>query len=213
MFLSTHSMPTPVLCFLEYLFIYLAVSGLSRGTGSVVVERGHSCSLACGILASCIDRWILNPWTTREVTPVLYGYMSPHQVLAIVLWNWQCYCLHFLFKNSFSLCLFLAVLGPHSCEGFSLVLESRGYSPVAGLGLLTVGASLAAWRRLQAAWASALAAPRPWSTGSVIAAHEPGLSCSVARGILLDQGLNPCLPRCQVDSPPLCPQESPIPIF
>ena len=37
-------------------------------------------------------------------------------------------------------------------------------------------------------WASAVVACGLWSTDSVVAAH--GLSCSVVRGILLDQGLN-----------------------
>ena len=37
--------------------------------------------------------------------------------------------------------LFMAVLGLHCCAGFSLVVESRGYSLVAVQGLLTVVAS------------------------------------------------------------------------
>ena len=36
---------------------------------------------------------------------------------------------------------FLAVLGLHCCAGFSLVLESTGYSPVAGHMFLVAGAS------------------------------------------------------------------------
>ena len=34
--------------------------------------------------------------------------------------------------------LFMAVLGLHCCAGFSLVVESRGYSLVAVCGLLTM---------------------------------------------------------------------------
>ena len=45
---------------------------------------------------------------------------------------------------------------------------------------------------------------RLWSTGSTAVAHQ--LSCSVACGILLDQGLNPCLLHWQVDSRPLSHQ-------
>ena len=37
-----------------------------------------------------------------------------------------------------------------------------------------------------------------------------GHSCSAARGILPDQGLNPCLPHWQVDSSSLSQQGSPI---
>ena len=43
--------------------------------------------------------------------------------------------------------------------------------------------------------------------GSVIVAHGP--SCSAARGILPDQGSNPCPPHWQADSQPLRHQGSP----
>ena len=43
--------------------------------------------------------------------------------------------------------------------------------------------------RLWGAWVSAVAAPRLWSTRSVVVAHR--LSCSEACGIFLDQGSNP----------------------
>ena len=46
-----------------------------------------------------------------------------------------------------------------------------------------------------------------WSTGSVVVAHR--LSCSAARRIFLDLGLNPCLLHWQVDSLPLSHQGSP----
>ena len=51
-----------------------------------------------------------------------------------------------------------------------------------------------------------------WSTGSrragsVVVAHGP--SCSVACGILPDQGSNPCPLHWQADSQPLCHQGSP----
>ena len=44
--------------------------------------------------------------------------------------------------------------------------------------------------------------------GSVVVAHGP--SCSAARGILPDQGSNPCSLHWQADSQPLCHQGSPI---
>ena len=46
--------------------------------------------------------------------------------------------------------LFLAVLGLHFCEGFSLAVASRGSSLVAVGRLLTVVASLVAGHRLRA---------------------------------------------------------------
>ena len=47
--------------------------------------------------------------------------------------------------------------------------------------------------------------------GSVVVAHGP--SCSAARGILPDQGPNPCLLHWQADSQPLHHQGSPRPSF
>ena len=43
----------------------------------------------------------------------------------------------------------LAVLGLHCCTGFSLVLESAGYSPVAGHTFLIAGASHCGARALE----------------------------------------------------------------
>ena len=48
-------------------------------------------------------------------------------------------------------------------------------------------------------------------TGSAVVAHGP--SCSAARGILPDQGSNPCPPHRQADSQPLRHQGSPYPHF
>ena len=78
----------------------------------------------------------------------------------------------------------MAALGLCCCQCFSLVAESRGYSAVVR-GFFTVVSSPVAEYRL-------------WSAGSVVVAHR--LSCPVAGGIFLDQGLNPCLLGWQVDS-------------
>ena len=51
--------------------------------------------------------------------------------------------------------------------------------------------------------ALATVAPGLQGTGPIVVAH--GLSCSVACGILQDQGSNPCLLHWQVDSLPLEP--------
>ena len=68
------------------------------------------------------------------------------------------------FKNSLIYYLFLAVLGLCCCTGISLVVVSRGYSPVVVCGLLIAAASLGF--RAQAAGPSE-------HMGSVVAA--PGL--------------------------------------
>ena len=47
-------------------------------------------------------------------------------------------------------------------------------------------------------WASVIVVPRFQSRGSKATAH--GLSCFLACGIFLNQGLNPCPPHWQVDS-------------
>ena len=50
-------------------------------------------------------------------------------------------------------------------------------------------------------------APGLQSADSVVVVH--GLSCSTARGIFPDHGLDPCLLHWQVDSLPLSHQRSP----
>ena len=52
--------------------------------------------------------------------------------------------------------------------------------------------------------ASEAVVPGLQSKGLIVAAH--GLSCSIACGILLEQGSNPCLLHWQVDSLPLSQQ-------
>ena len=64
---------------------------------------------------------------------------------------------------------------------------------------------------LRIAVASLLVELGLWSAGSVVVAYR--LSCSLACGIFLDQGLNPCLLNWQADSSyPLYHQGSPKPI-
>jgi len=60
-------------------------------------------------------------------------------------------------------------------------------------------------------WASVVAAPRLWSSGSVILVQ--GLSCSVQCGILPDQGSNSCAKNWQADSSPLSHQGIPNNFF
>ena len=90
------------------------------------------------------------------------------------------------------------MLDLHRYMSSSLVAARGGYSLVVVGRLLIVVASLVVERGLS-------------GTGSTVVAH--GLSCSVACGIFLDQGLNPCLLHWQVDSLLLSHQESPALVF
>ena len=63
------------------------------------------------------------------------------------------------FSKSDLIYLFLAILGPCCCSGFSLVAASRGYSLAVGHGLLLVVASLVAERGLKGKQTSAAVAP------------------------------------------------------
>ena len=83
----------------------------------------------------------------------------------------------------------------------------RGYSLVLVPELLTAVASLVAEYKRQGSRASVAGAPGLQGTGLKVEAH--GLSCSAARGIFLDQGLNSCILHWQADSLPLSHQGSP----
>ena len=83
---------------------------------------------------------------------------------------------------------------------------SGSHSLLAVRGLLFAVASLAE-HRLQGTQASAVADSGLDGTGSVVVAHR--LGCSMACGIFLDQGLNPCLLHWQAYSSPLNYQGSP----
>ena len=109
------------------------------------------------------------------------------------------YPLHLNLSGSDCVCVCVCVcVGVCVCNGslllcaFSLVTESRDFSPVVVLRILTAAASLME-PRLQYLWhvGSVVAAPRLWSTGSVVVV--PRFSGSMACGIFLDQGSNPCV--------------------
>ena len=80
------------------------------------------------------------------------------------------------------------------CENFSSC-SSRGLLFIVMCGLHTAVASFVGGQELQGAWALA------------VVAH--GLSCSMAKGICLDQGWNPCLLHRQADFHLLSHQQSP----
>ena len=84
------------------------------------------------------------------------------------------------FKNIY---LFLAVLGLCCCVGFSLVVESGGYSPVGAPGLPIAAASLVVERGLWGSQASVVAACGLTSCGSRTLEHR--LNCCGARVYLL----------------------------
>ena len=103
---------------------------------------------------------------------------------------------------SFWLCWFFI-----ATRTFSLVVKIRGHSlEVAHRS--HCGGFLCGARAVYSTWPSAVAAPRLSGTGLVAVVR--GLSCSVVRGIFLDQGLNPCLLHWQVGSLPLSHQRSPL---
>ena len=83
----------------------------------------------------------------------------------------------------------------------------RGLSPVAASG----GHSSLWCAGLSLSWPLLLRSTGSRRTGSVIVAHGP--SCSVACGILPDQGSNPCPLHWQADSQPLRHQGSPTAFY
>ena len=91
--------------------------------------------------------------------------------------------------------------------GFSLVLESGGYSLVGVCELLIAVTSLVAEHSLQGTQAAVVVVPGLWSTGSVVVAYR--LGCFTACGSLPKQGSNPCLLHWQANSLPLSHQGSP----
>ena len=107
--------------------------------------------------------------------------------------------MYFLFGCSGSLLLLYRL---------SLVAARGGCSLAAVHGLLVQLASLVAEDRLLGLQASAVVFPRLQSTGSTVVLRR--LSCSMACGIFLDQGLNPCLLHWQMHSLPLSHQASSI---
>ena len=119
-------------------------------------------------------------------------------------WGWQ----NFFFKYLF---LIFGCPGSSCCEDVSLISKNGGYSLVAMHWLLIAVASLVAEHRLYSTQASIVMALRLQSTGSIVVVHE--LSCSEACGIVLDQGLNPCLLHWQADPLPPSHQEGPRRIF
>ena len=89
-----------------------------------------------------------------------------------------------------------------------LAAGSRNSSLAVVCGLLLAAASPAAEHWALGCSGSVIAAPRLWSTGSILGAH--GLSCFKASGIFPDQRSNPCLLHWQTDSSPRSHQESPL---
>ena len=123
----------------------------------------------------------------------------------------------YLFIYLFRLCWVFVDVGFSLVVSFSLLCdEQRGAILYCGpqashCSGFSCGAFQSGSRvcRLQQLWhmTSVVVARRLQSTGSVAVAH--GLSCSVASGLFLDQGSNPCLLHCQADSLPLSHQGNP----
>ena len=110
---------------------------------------------------------------------------------------------------------FLAALGLHCCVRAFLQLRRAGATLRCSVWASQAVARLVVEHGLQAGGlqqlrhaGSVVVARRLQSSGSVIVAHE--LSCSMACGIFLDQGSNPCPLHGQADSQPLHHQGSPV---
>ena len=81
------------------------------------------------------------------------------------------------FKMYLFICLFLAVLGPCCCTGFSLVEENGGYSLVEVCRLL-IAMAFAVEHRLQGTWVSVVSAHGLSSCGSRAPDHRLN-SCGI----------------------------------
>ena len=104
---------------------------------------------------------------------------------------------------------FLAVLNLHCCAGFSLVVESRGYSPVVVCGFFIAVTSFCCRQNISSRVCklqqlrhvgSVVVISEFQSTCSIVVTR--GLSCSVVCEIFLGQGSNPCLLHWEADSLP-----------
>ena len=152
--------------------------GLSLGFLSCSIDLcscfGHAGSLlaACGIYFP--DQG-LNPgplhWEHRVLTTGLPGKSQGALTFFFLI--------IYLFVYFWLRWVFIAV------HGLSLVAESRGYSSLW-------------WAGLSLQWLLLLWSMGSRHTGSVVVAHR--LSCSMACGIFLDQGLNPFPLHWQADS-------------
>ena len=107
------------------------------------------------------------------------------------------YSFFFFFKLLFIYYLWLCWVFA-SVQGLSLVAVSGGHSSSWCAGLLL-------------SWPLLLRSTGSRHAGSIVVAHGP--SCSVACGILPDQGPNPCPLHWQADSQPLHHQGSPYHLF
>ena len=90
--------------------------------------------------------------------------------------------------------LFMAVLGLHCCAGFSLVVESRGYSIVAVCGLLSMDRG--AWWATICGIAESDRTERLTHTHTHTCTHCGGVSCGGA-GALGCSGFSSCNLRAQ----------------
>ena len=132
-------------------------------------------------------------WLYRLETEFKEAERPQEAHLQFLIWDEVCF-----FKLLF-IYLSVAVLGLCCCMSFSLVEEVgatiqlwyTGFSSQWFLLLWRTGSRVHGLPQLWHVGSLVAAAPRLESTGSLIVAH--GLSCSVACGIFLDQGLKLCL--------------------
>ena len=164
----------------------------SRRAGSAVVAHGPNCSTACGIFPD--QGWNPRPLHWQADSQPLRHQGSPLIILKqnIFEMNSTLYIFFFKFYLFIYFWLFWVFI---SVRGLFPVVASRGHSSswCAGLSpLQPLPLRSTSYRR----------------AGSAVAAH--GSSCSAARGILPDRGLNPCPLHWQADPQPLRHQGSPL---
>ena len=121
--------------------------------------------------------------------------------------------LQFLFFKELILFIFGCVGSSLLCAGF-LQLQRAGATLLCGVRASHCGSfSCGAWAlgpRASVVVACRLSSCGSWALECRLSSCGHGLSCSVACGIFLDQGLNPCPLHWQMDAQPLCHQGSPF---
>ena len=122
----------------------------------LMVKHHHHCLLYVMYVAIWIVKSVLvSPTISSDLqrTPTILhlnnaSFLSPTCLQGASVNHSHAFYIWFLYIRFFFIynfiCLFLTVLGLHCCAGFSLVVESGGYSPVAVHRLLITVACLVA---------------------------------------------------------------------
>ena len=133
--------------------------------------------------------------------------LPPHSnglVLRLLLWVWKrkvVFRTRFFKKEMFFkvfIYLLWAALDLHCSVWTFSSWSKRGLLSSCGAGVSHCGGFSCCRAQAWGMWASGVAAPKLWSSGSVVGAHD--VCCPATWGIFLDQGSNSCLLPWQADS-------------